>query len=292
MELYCADCGCLVDGGVRIMPCGEADCCCLGLPVREPSEGRRQVMDCSYCGRDGAAVALPSRDDVRLCRDCECRERETTKDPSGGRHASDLTTVPLTSASACTACACSHPDEEPGRRLPGSFRACRSPRARSAAPTHPGSGNLHLPFADEGGRHVEHETAASDRWARDTPSRSPARQLAGEPVRLAQRVLPRVDRDREGDGGGNWTGAHKRHVLERDRAGARRGGPRRQQTAIHRCVGVQPSSRARASPPHDELTKVLCRGKTDCRSALAEPLRCGQSACEMKVQKVVRSRHL
>jgi ketosteroid isomerase-like protein len=36
MEIYCADCGCLVDRGVRLISCGTPECCCLDLPVAEP----------------------------------------------------------------------------------------------------------------------------------------------------------------------------------------------------------------------------------------------------------------
>jgi SnoaL-like domain len=34
MEVYCAECGCLVDDGVRVVPCHTTDCCCLGLPIQ------------------------------------------------------------------------------------------------------------------------------------------------------------------------------------------------------------------------------------------------------------------
>jgi hypothetical protein len=34
MEMHCADCGCLVEGGVRVVPCNTAECCCLDLPIR------------------------------------------------------------------------------------------------------------------------------------------------------------------------------------------------------------------------------------------------------------------
>jgi len=35
MEIECAECGCLVDKGVRIKPCGRPDCCCRHLPVAD-----------------------------------------------------------------------------------------------------------------------------------------------------------------------------------------------------------------------------------------------------------------
>jgi hypothetical protein len=34
MEMYCADCGCLVERGVRIVACNTAECCCLDLPIQ------------------------------------------------------------------------------------------------------------------------------------------------------------------------------------------------------------------------------------------------------------------
>jgi hypothetical protein len=34
MKVSCADCGCVVDKGVRLVPCGKRDCCCQHLPVR------------------------------------------------------------------------------------------------------------------------------------------------------------------------------------------------------------------------------------------------------------------
>jgi predicted nucleic acid-binding Zn-ribbon protein len=34
VEIYCTDCGCLVERGVRVVPCGTAGCCCLDLPIR------------------------------------------------------------------------------------------------------------------------------------------------------------------------------------------------------------------------------------------------------------------
>jgi len=34
VEVACADCGCIVDSRVVVVPCGAADCCCKHLPVR------------------------------------------------------------------------------------------------------------------------------------------------------------------------------------------------------------------------------------------------------------------
>ena len=38
MEMYCADCGCLVDRGIRMIPCDTSACCCLDLPLAHPME--------------------------------------------------------------------------------------------------------------------------------------------------------------------------------------------------------------------------------------------------------------
>jgi ketosteroid isomerase-like protein len=34
MEIGCAVCGCIVDSGTVVRPCGTTDCCCQDLPVR------------------------------------------------------------------------------------------------------------------------------------------------------------------------------------------------------------------------------------------------------------------
>jgi hypothetical protein len=34
MEIGCAECGCVVDSGVRVSCCDRDDCCCQDLPVR------------------------------------------------------------------------------------------------------------------------------------------------------------------------------------------------------------------------------------------------------------------
>ncbi len=39
MEITCAECGCLVDQGVIVMPCANhPDCCCQDLPVGKTVE--------------------------------------------------------------------------------------------------------------------------------------------------------------------------------------------------------------------------------------------------------------
>ena len=38
MEITCAECGCLVDRGARVIPCETAECCCRDLPIRETED--------------------------------------------------------------------------------------------------------------------------------------------------------------------------------------------------------------------------------------------------------------
>lgn len=35
MEYKCAECGCLVERGIRVLVCAEPNCCCGDLPARE-----------------------------------------------------------------------------------------------------------------------------------------------------------------------------------------------------------------------------------------------------------------
>ena len=32
--MYCADCGCLIERGIRVVPCERGACCCLLLPIQ------------------------------------------------------------------------------------------------------------------------------------------------------------------------------------------------------------------------------------------------------------------
>jgi len=41
MEVGCAECGCIVNTGVRVIPCAKPDCCCRHLPVRHTDETER-----------------------------------------------------------------------------------------------------------------------------------------------------------------------------------------------------------------------------------------------------------
>ena len=77
MEMRCADCGCVVDAGVRLVCCDDPSCCCAHLPVRDEGGTLAAVglggVECSCCGktRDLSMVAaLQCHPDTRICRVC------------------------------------------------------------------------------------------------------------------------------------------------------------------------------------------------------------------------------
>ena len=46
VEIECADCGCIVDLGVRLVPCRKPECCCRHLPsLAIPSDPRAPGHD-------------------------------------------------------------------------------------------------------------------------------------------------------------------------------------------------------------------------------------------------------
>ncbi len=47
MEMRCADCGCVVESGIRVRVCG-VDCCCRDLPVNERVSERTRHWDTAY----------------------------------------------------------------------------------------------------------------------------------------------------------------------------------------------------------------------------------------------------
>ena len=49
--MYCADCGCLVERGVRVIPCGTDACCCLELPLT-PQEQLAHKLRTAFNARD------------------------------------------------------------------------------------------------------------------------------------------------------------------------------------------------------------------------------------------------
>ena len=85
MEIYCADCGCLVNGGVTVTPCNDHPT--AAAETAETPDGGFLTMECYCCGddRDPAEVAsLMCHDDITVCRVCigcvRCTRRRTGGD--------------------------------------------------------------------------------------------------------------------------------------------------------------------------------------------------------------------
>jgi len=69
MELYCADCGCLVERGIRVTPCGTSDCCCLHLPVRGSIDAIAAEIQAAFASKDLARFGVLLADDARWGND-------------------------------------------------------------------------------------------------------------------------------------------------------------------------------------------------------------------------------
>jgi hypothetical protein len=77
MEIYCADCGCLVDHGTRLIPCDTSECCCVDLPIADPMASMAARVRIALNARDmtafGKLIAEDARwgeggpDDARTC---------------------------------------------------------------------------------------------------------------------------------------------------------------------------------------------------------------------------------
>lgn len=66
MEMYCAECGCLVDHGVRVVSCGSASCCCRRLPLEHRTvEQVGNALQSAFANRDldalGRLLAVDAR---------------------------------------------------------------------------------------------------------------------------------------------------------------------------------------------------------------------------------------
>ena len=55
MEIECADCGCIVNRGVRLIPCDEAECCCTELLTVVPMETMAARIRIALNARDMTA---------------------------------------------------------------------------------------------------------------------------------------------------------------------------------------------------------------------------------------------
>ncbi len=77
--MYCAECGCLVEHGVRIVPCEKAECCCLA--VRVQARTVEQIADqlrSAFAHKDLDALGTMLADDARWGDDDHpnrCRSR-------------------------------------------------------------------------------------------------------------------------------------------------------------------------------------------------------------------------
>jgi len=79
MEMYCAECGCLIDHGARVVPCASASCCCRDLRVRHRTVGEvNSALQSAFANRDLAALGRLLASDARWGDDDhpnKCRSR-------------------------------------------------------------------------------------------------------------------------------------------------------------------------------------------------------------------------
>jgi hypothetical protein len=63
--MECADCGCLVEHGIRLIPCETPACCCLDLPVAGAMETVAARLKVALNARDMDAFRALIADDAR-----------------------------------------------------------------------------------------------------------------------------------------------------------------------------------------------------------------------------------
>jgi len=51
MKIACAECGCVVDAGIRVNVCTDSGCCCAELPTA-PEPERVEGPDTPACSRE------------------------------------------------------------------------------------------------------------------------------------------------------------------------------------------------------------------------------------------------
>jgi hypothetical protein len=80
MEIYCAECGCLVDRGIRVIACASRECCCLDLPMAEPMQGLAARTRRSFNTRDIDTMRSLLADDATWGEDPDgdsfCHDRD------------------------------------------------------------------------------------------------------------------------------------------------------------------------------------------------------------------------
>jgi hypothetical protein len=79
MEMRCAGCGCRVDRGVRLIPCGTVDCCCSDLTLASPVEIVAAKLRVAFADQDLELLGTVLVDDCRWGDDdapnrCRCRQ--------------------------------------------------------------------------------------------------------------------------------------------------------------------------------------------------------------------------
>ncbi len=78
MTMACADCGCLVERGVRVSTCGAGDCCCIALPTSQSLHEMTAKITAAFEAGDITAFGALLADDVRWGDDeapNKCRTR-------------------------------------------------------------------------------------------------------------------------------------------------------------------------------------------------------------------------
>lgn len=78
MAITCADCGCLVETGVRVSTCGRPDCCCGALPTREALDAVASRLRDAFESRDMTKFGALLAEDARWGEDGApntCRSR-------------------------------------------------------------------------------------------------------------------------------------------------------------------------------------------------------------------------
>jgi hypothetical protein len=63
--MYCADCGCLVDHGIRLISCDASECCCADLPMAEPMATVAARLRNALNARDMAAFRALIAEDAQ-----------------------------------------------------------------------------------------------------------------------------------------------------------------------------------------------------------------------------------
>jgi ketosteroid isomerase-like protein len=65
VEVACAQCGCVVDRGLRLVPCGDGACCCRALSTRASLEALAAQVGEALGSRDLDAFGEVLAEDVR-----------------------------------------------------------------------------------------------------------------------------------------------------------------------------------------------------------------------------------